>query len=387
MNVLLVNRMMGIAWGGGENYDYNLARGLEALGHRVLIVTGHRWGERGRAETGGIETISIGTPYLRQYMYRWAGRLALLPGLMSELDLELFRAAVLPRVSEIVRGRGVDVVQVLSLPRLASSLVARGIPTVMRFPGPPAWFLANRLKRLSQAPRMAMFSHGDTVGLVERRWNLTIEEVPPGVDGELYRPANSVSERSGIRREIGIPETGGLLISVGRLVPGKGHEPLLKGFRQLVRHRPGVKLLLVGDGPLRARLEAAAARLGIANDVIFAGARPRDEVARLLRAADLFCLLSGYENYSNAVLEAMSTGLPVIASRVGGFPMQVRDGVNGFLVGVDDDAGFVARAAAVLKDSALSAELSRGARRFAGGFSWRASAGRAQRIYEEVVTA
>jgi glycosyltransferase involved in cell wall biosynthesis len=107
-------------------------------------------------------------------------------------------------------------------------------------------------------------------------------------------------------------------------------------------------------------------------------------VAQWLAAADVFCLFSEYENYSNAALEAMASSLPVLATRVGGFPLQVRDGLNGYLIDPGSEKQFLDRAGELAADLALRASLAGGARQFSENFSWRTSAARAAVLYERL---
>lgn len=120
-----------------------------------------------------------------------------------------------------------------------------------------------------------------------------------------------------------------VLGTIGRLDPVKNHEALLSAFAALSATHPDLRLTIVGDGPLRASLEATAASLGLAGRVTFTGAR--NDTPDLLRGFDVFVLPSLNEGISNTILEAMATGLPVVAGRVGGNPELVADGATGRL--------------------------------------------------------
>lgn len=121
--------------------------------------------------------------------------------------------------------------------------------------------------------------------------------------------------------------------SVGRLEPIKNQVELVSGFTKLVgkagRDPSYLRLILVGDGLLRERIEAMVEEAGIAHQVWLAGTR--DDVPALMRSFDLFVLPSINEGISNTILEAMSTGLPVVAARVGGNPELVAPGHSGAL--------------------------------------------------------
>jgi glycosyltransferase involved in cell wall biosynthesis len=379
MNILFINRMMGISWGGGENYDYHLARGLQARGHQVLILTGRK--QEAAPPPRDVECLAIRTPYLRHHMYKLAGRLPLVPGVFAETDLWLFREKAKRTIERVLRERRIDLVQILALPGTAKWL-SRRVPWAMRFPGPPAWFQSGLLRRLQRGGPTRMFTHGDAVSYFRDRLSIPVAEVPPGIHREWFRPPDP-AERAAARAHLDIGAGDFVLSTVGRLIAGKGHEFLLESLARRVE--PRLRVLVAGDGPLRARYEALAAQSGMGRRIRFVGQTDSAGVARILWASDAFCLLSSYENYSNAVLEAMATGLPVIASNAGGFPRQIVENENGHLIALNDHGGFLARVDGLIREPERRRRLAANAARFAGSFSWDTAAGRVEDIYAELV--
>src|SRR5690606_28944831 len=118
------------------------------------------------------------------------------------------------------------------------------------------------------------------------------------------------------RSQLGLEPRAFVFGCVARMVPIKRHADLLDGFAAATARHPEAQLLLVGGGPLEAELREHAARLGIAGRVVFLG--ERRDIERLLPLLDCFVLASSTEGMSNAALEAMACGLPVIATAVGG---------------------------------------------------------------------
>jgi glycosyltransferase involved in cell wall biosynthesis len=382
MRILFVNRMLGIAWGGGENYDYNLASALSAQGHSVSFLGGlKRGGEAGWLD---LETEWVETPYWRHWMYRWGGRVPLLPGAIAEADLRVFQRAAFERVRRMQARQGFDLVQVLGLPQLARWIAEMGWRVAIRYPGPPAWFQRRMLTDLAGRREVAIFTHGDTVRFLGTDWGLPVREVRPGVRDELFRPLSG-EQRRAERSRHGWTDGEFVIASVGRMVPGKGHEFLVGAMGRLRAEAGNVRLVLAGDGPLRPALEEMAGRSGVEGSVDFLGHLHAEEVARVLGGADVFALCSGYENFSNAVLEAMSAGLPVVAPRLGGFALQIEDGRNGFLIRPGDETDFCARIRLLQEDAATRARLAAGAREYAACFSWNKSAAEVAGIYEQLL--
>jgi len=163
----------------------------------------------------------------------------------------------------------------------------------------------------------------------------------------------------------------------------------VKRLRDVVRVFAGVRkamratLVMVGDGPDRDPAQREAARLGVQRDVRFAGRV--DDIADLLRGGDLFLLPSETESFGLAALEAMACGVPVIASRVGGIPEVVQDGVSGFLAAVGDVETMTARAIEMLRDPERLEQMRRGAIARAGEFSADRIVPQYERLYEDVL--
>lgn len=138
-----------------------------------------------------------------------------------------------------------------------------------------------------------------------------------------------------------------VLMHVSNFRPVKRVTDVVRVFARVAREVPSV-LVMVGDGPDRVQAEEEAKRLGVDDGVFFLG--KIEAVAPLLAAADLFLLPSSNESFGLSALEALASGVPVVASRVGGIPEVVQDGVTGVLCGVGDVDGMARAATALLSD-------------------------------------
>jgi len=194
-----------------------------------------------------------------------------------------------------------------------------------------------------------------------------------GIDSERFHPLEPAAAATASL---------GPIVTVGRLVAQKNHELFLRAARQLAGEIPGLRFVIVGDGPLRASLAAQAVRLGIADRVVFAGERA--DVPELLRGASLFWLTSRWEGLPNVVLEALASGVPVVATDVGGTRELIRSGVDGFIVANEDHDGFVRHSRELLNDGGLRQRFREAARARAEQFSVGNMVGACARLYEEV---
>ena len=192
------------------------------------------------------------------------------------------------------------------------------------------------------------------------------------------------ADRSRIRRDLGVDMGICLIGTVGRLTPVKGLSYLIQSVSILLRRRKNVRLLIVGDGAIRKDLEAQARDLGIGESVVFLG--HREDTLELMQALDIFVLPSLSEGIPMALLEAMAVSRAVVASRVGGIPEIVEDGVEGILV-EPMDVTRLAESCMRLIDSPETA-MKMGAqawKRVVQDFSATAMADQVERLYKQLV--
>jgi sugar transferase (PEP-CTERM/EpsH1 system associated) len=189
----------------------------------------------------------------------------------------------------------------------------------------------------------------ETVGVAERR----VDQIYNGVDTRKFRPR---TEGDKVPAPQGFLDGATFIVgAVGRVQPVKDHQTLVRGFARLVElsgaQADGLRLILVGGGPGRAACEQLADALGVRAQCWFAG--DRGDVDAILRGFDVFCLTSLNEGINNTVLEAMATGLPIVATNVGGNPELVTEGETGTLVPSASPEALANALRAYLDDPAL----------------------------------
>jgi len=166
--------------------------------------------------------------------------------------------------------------------------------------------------------------------------------------------------RAEVRAALGLSGDEPVVLTVGSLTPQKAQHVLLEAFAAVADAAPASRLLVAGEGRLRAALEARRDALGLGERVRFLGAR--DDVADLVEAADVFVLSSEREGLPVTLLEAMRGGRPAVATRAGGCPEAVAEGESGLLVPVGDAGALSAALGALLSDPARRARMGRAAR-------------------------
>lgn len=172
----------------------------------------------------------------------------------------------------------------------------------------------------------------------------------------------SAADARAVREEFAVGDAP-LVVSVARLAPQRGHDLLLAGFRGLLDTVPTARLLLVGKGEMRDRLERLVADQGLARQVSFAGYRDRDLPA-VLAAADCFALMApGSDDSCRAALEAMAAARPVVARALGALPETVLHGETGLLVQDDRPESIASALRTVLADRARARAMGAAGRR------------------------
>jgi len=319
-------------WRGGQRQVYLLCTGLVRRGHTVVAVV-RRGGELGRRLCdAGIETVEV------------SGRNEADPGSLAALIhlLRTRRPAILAPHSGRSHG----------LAALADALTrtpAALVPTRrVLFPPHRDPFTRWKYRRtagiiaISSAVASALSEAGIPAGRIRVvHSGVTPPDIPP-------------DSRNAIRSELGIDPGAPLVGAIGALTPEKGHRDLLAAFRSVAADRADAVLIIAGDGPDRASLESDARTLP-PDRVRFLG--HRDDVPRILGALDLLVMPSRSEGLGTTVVDAQMAGLPVVATRTGGLPELVEDGVTGLLVPPADPPSLASAIARLLRNPDLSARL------------------------------
>ena len=217
------------------------------------------------------------------------------------------------------------------------------------------WRGADKIIANSEGLRKLAAITGDKLGK-------KIDMIPNGVNTEEFTPAQELSRSNEI-------------LFIGRLVEQKGVTYLLKAISDISKGANPIKdidLCVVGDGPLMGALKAEAMSLGVSEKVSFLGWLGRDRLADRYRKARLFALPSFEEGMPNVVLEALASGLPIVASNVAGNDELVKDGINGILI--SDKEKIALPISSLLLDYEKCKRFGEASRRFALERGWRSVA-------------
>jgi glycosyltransferase involved in cell wall biosynthesis len=207
-----------------------------------------------------------------------------------------------------------------------------------------------------------------------------------GTDSRRFRP--DVAGTRQLRARYGLQKSC-VIGFIGSLKPWHGVDVLIKGFKRCYEGHPDLRLLIVGDGPLRGALEGLTRDLGIAESVVFTGAVPYEEVPIHVASLDIaVCPAPGNPNHHLSpikLFEYMAAARPTIAARFSDIPKIIRDHETGILVEPGDEADLGQAVAELIGDQKLASRIGREARRdVEESFSWRRNAERVLELYREV---
>ena len=315
--------------GGSQVQTLRLAGGLISRGFRVVVLAGRPFWGMARRESIVVNGVRVPVAWMPSPSIWLLG---------SALCIAHVAAYVMLRLQDV------DVVHLGSINRVAAvlSIIAKccGKRVVCRTIGGDIAVLTKLMDQryIPTKVHVAILKLVDCIaaqspeseealvrlGIAPARVAL----ISNGVDTSYYRPYPG--DRSELRSSLELPASGKAICCVNRLHPLKRVDVVLRAFHRVLAEQPGCRLLVIGDGPEYERLKQLAASLGVNRAVRFLGF-VRDPLP-YLQASDVFVLASDVENLSNALMEAMACGLPVVATEVGGNKECVRHGEDGLLV-------------------------------------------------------
>ena len=333
MNVLHLDS--GLAFRGGQQQVLQLALGLARVGveQQLVLRRGSVFEQRAAEANLSFTTLS----------FRSEG------DLISALQLQTVIRRFQPQIVHAHDGRTLGLAALTWAMGTRSRIIAarrvafplrRNPLTAMKYRS-----VAQRIIAVSQYVRNLLVASG----VEERR----VDVVYDGVD------LNRVSQRSDSRRALGVEGDACLIGSVGQFVAEKGHEFLIRAFAHVRQHIPHAMLVLMGDGELRGEYRTLIQQLGLEGKVLFQGFVPN--LGTVLPALDLFVFPSLHEGLGSSLLAAMACEVPICASRTGGIPEIIQDGLTGYLFNPGDVAAITQSVLEALKSPQRTCDLAKAA--------------------------
>ncbi|OPY28791.1 MAG: putative glycosyl transferase [Methanocella sp. PtaU1.Bin125] len=386
MRICLVNALFHPFSGGVEKHMYELSRELVRQGVEVTIITARLKGTPPYEEIDGVRVHRVPCLEIKVPGF-YPPPLILAPGFirhLKRLDEQYrfdiihlqnryfvsFNATALycrlrkkPFMMTIHNARPVGI----SLPVTIGGLTYDWL--IGRWP----FAMADRIIAVSKWVRGDIAKYRIDAG--------KIIPVHNGIDVSEFRP----SAARNVRTQYGIGDAP-MLMFVGRMITQKGIPYLIDAMPLVLKAHPEAKLFLVGRGSLLEGLKSKVASMRLEKSVIFSGYMSEEMLKEAYGTCDLFVLPSVWEVLPIAVLEAMSSGKPVVCTDAGGDREMVRDGVNGFVVPMRNPKALAEKINAVLSDADMRSRMGAASRRIAEEeFDWKLIAAQTKQVYEELL--
>ena len=348
---------------GTEIATYNIAKYLARSGHEVHVITSLDEGlpkesmEKGfyvhRIFLRKIRFIGIMSFWIKIFWHLKKIKPDIVHVQSIGIGIPAFLSKKILKKPYIVWGRGSDIYLPDKFTKSISKLVLKNADAVIA--------LTEDMKRE-----------------IKKIYGRDIFVIPNGIDLNKF---NNLSKET-LRKRLEIKEDEKIITFVGTLRIVKGVKYLIKAMKIIKQKSPDTKMMLVGDGEEREELESLVEELGLKERVKFIGRVQNEEIPQYMVASDVFVLPSLSEGFPVTVLEAMASGVPMIATNVGGLPEIIKDGENGFLVEPKNPEEIAEKVLLLLEDDKLRERISRNNKKKAKGYSWDSAVEKLEEVYQ-----
>ncbi len=388
MKILIASDLHYPTINGVAKFSRNLAKGLADLGHEVLVIAPSQTGRRYKEIDGNhiiVRTASVPFPFYQNF------RISPTPNrevkaIIKEFDPDVIHIQMLMWIGQAAmkygNKYGIPIVSTNhAMPEnLMDNLkllapVARPINYMLREYGAHFHAKADVVTMPTQSA-IDMFKAGDKVGK-------TIEAVSNGIDLSRFTPGTI---DPAVAHKFGLPLDKPIVSYIGRVDAEKHISVLIKAFDE-IQKETGSHLLVVGDGTDTDHLKEMSYALGVHSHVTFTGRVTDDEIVQLHKVGTVFCMPSPAELQSIATLEAMASGIPVVAVDAGALKELCQDGRNGFLCHKDDDQQIAESLKKILLDKKLRQKFSDESLKIAQTHDLCTTLARFEKIYTDLINA
>ena len=382
--------------GGTGAYVYYLSKQLMKLGNSASILTGYSESRDVKiSEKHDIFFIkSFKAPVVKSFLFAAAASRKLrrlrdsFPVDITHVNLPLIPSFAVPN------GFGKTLVSTVHSTWKGEAEAIRGEPYsrlnsnekfMVSFNWLLRFFEERMLKRSNKIIAVSDFTRRELVQYSQVK-EAKIRVIHNGVDVNKFKPA---TDKVKAKEELGFNPKDIAILSVGRLYARKGLFTLIESMLFVSRKFKNAKLIIAGKGLSNEmkKLVSYATKLGVEKNIVFTGYFPDKKLPRLYQAADIFAFSTFYENLPFAVLEALSTGLPVVTTHVGGIPEMITSGKNGFLVEPSNSQAMADRILFYLEHPTVALEMGFVAREtIENNFDWQLIVKKVVKVYDEALS-
>ncbi|HKZ88217.1 MAG TPA: glycosyltransferase family 4 protein [Candidatus Bathyarchaeia archaeon] len=381
--------------GGTGAYVYYLSNELMKNGYTVYIVTGYEAAKdiKVNAQHSVFFLKIPKTPIVKSFMFAGSSfrKLNTIRGSVNA-DITHANLPLVPNFA-VPAGFGKTLISTVHSTWKGESNAIRSEPYSRLNPNEKFmvsfnWFLRifekKMLERSDKLIAVSDFTRRELVNYYKVKEN-KIRVIHNGVDIHKFQPA---ADKRKVKEELGFNPDDIAILSVGRLYARKGLFTLIESMPAVIKQFKNAKFIISGKGQSNEmkKLVAHAEKLGVRKNIVFTGYFPDKKLPKLYQAADVFAFSTFYEHHPFAVLEALSTGLPVVTTNVGGIPETITDGKNGFMCQPFNPKQFSDKILYFLEHPVEASEMAFQARKtIEERFDWRLIVKKVLKVYEEAL--
>jgi len=365
MKILLLTTHLNI--GGIGTYTVGLAKALKLNGNDVFV-----------ASSGGVLVPALAAAGVSHIKINMLTK--------SELSPKVFRAIF--EISKILRRLDIDIIHAQTRVTQVVGFFASGLSRARLVTTCHGFFTRNAGRRLLPAwgERVIAISEAVQEHLIKdfQVNKNKVSLIYNGIDVKKFLRDFSEDEKGELKDRFGIKKDYSVIGTVARFTPDKGHDVLLYALYEILKEKPNVQLVFVGEGKEQHKIIDLTQRLNLSENVIFV--KSQINTAHILSVIDVFMFTPARkEGMGLVLLEALASGKPVVVTNVGGISSVVKDGVNGFVVEPSRPKLLVGPTLRLLKDKALYQKISQAGREIViEKFSINGMADRVHALYKEI---
>jgi glycosyltransferase involved in cell wall biosynthesis len=373
MDIAFVNRFAGINRGGGEMWALNMAEGLEELGATVTFYVGKPLRSELPEPIEQFEYVEVPTPHLRDIAYEAPKGIG---GMLADLDKQIFTKQTVRQLKK----NNHDLIHINGHPQFARYVSEFDVPFSIKLNGPLHSLWYDYINPFGSSYTLLSYfdliiATGITTEKIQQNISQEVYTINPGVDTDEFTP-------KGPTVDMGTPS----ILFVGRFVPAKNLTLLVEAFADVTEQFPSAELMLIGDGPLRNKIEERIRELRIQDQVRMPGYVDNADLPQYYRSADVFALSSRRENHPITLLESMSCETPVVAPNIGAISDIVDDGTNGLLYQSDDLGSLSKSLRQLLSDNSVRSQFGDIARKkVQDEYDWRHNSKKLNALFNRMI--
>jgi len=387
MKILIASDLHYPTINGVATFARNLAHGLAAHGHEVLVIAPSQTGKKSKEVDGNhviVRTVSVTFPFYQNF------RISLNPArevrkIIQDFDPDVIHIQMLMGIGQATMRYGNKMgIPIVSTNHAMPENLMDNLRLLAPFSRPINYTIRSYGMRfhskadfvtLPTQSAIDMFNIGD-------KMPVPMEPVSNGIDLTRYNPGKAPAA---LYKKYNLPTKSPIITYIGRLDAEKHLPVLLRAFVRVQEELPDTHLLVVGDGTEASNLRLLARELGIDKHTTFTGRVSEEELPQLHHVGVVYCMPSPAELQSIATLEAMASGQPIVAVDAGALRELCQDGRNGYLCKQDDDAGIAEGLIAIVSDPKKRAAMSKESLAIAKTHDLETTLHKFEQIYEDLI--